>query len=80
METSVWTRGRAFPLSRLEIRLRCPMCGPRDVSLIFMVPGEAILEHIPPGSNRRDSQGFVNERVWRHRFFFYEVGDAEAIF
>jgi ABC transporter substrate binding protein len=43
METLVWTRGRAFPLSRLEIRLRCPMCGPRDVTLIFMVPGEAIL-------------------------------------
>ena len=24
METLVWTRGRTFPLSRLESRLRCP--------------------------------------------------------
>jgi hypothetical protein len=37
METLVWTRGRSFPLSRLE-RLRCPMCGSRDVRLIFTVP------------------------------------------
>jgi hypothetical protein len=27
METLVWTRGKRFPLSRLESRLRCPMCG-----------------------------------------------------
>ena len=27
METLVWTRGWAFPLSRLESRLRCPRCG-----------------------------------------------------
>jgi hypothetical protein len=26
METLVWTRGKGFPLSRLESRLRCPMC------------------------------------------------------
>jgi hypothetical protein len=37
----VWTRGRSFPLSRLETRLRCPMCGSRDVRLIFTVPREA---------------------------------------
>jgi hypothetical protein len=38
METLVWTRGRGFPLSRLESRLRCPHCGSRDVQLIFTVP------------------------------------------
>jgi hypothetical protein len=38
METLVWTRGRSFPLSRLESRLRCPHCGSRDVQLIFTVP------------------------------------------
>jgi len=27
----VWTRGRDFPLSLLEIRLRCPRCGARRV-------------------------------------------------
>ena len=32
---------RSFPLSRLETRLRCPMCGLRDVRLIFTVPREA---------------------------------------
>jgi hypothetical protein len=38
MATLVWTRGRGFPLSRLESRLRCPHCGSRDVQLIFTVP------------------------------------------
>jgi hypothetical protein len=41
METLVWTRGRSVPLSRLETRLRCPMCRSRDVRLIFTVPREA---------------------------------------
>jgi hypothetical protein len=40
MDTLVWTRGKAFPLSRLESRLRCPMCGSRDVVLLFTVPSE----------------------------------------
>jgi hypothetical protein len=31
METLVWTRGRGFPLSRLESRLRCPRCGSRSM-------------------------------------------------
>jgi hypothetical protein len=39
-ETLVWTRGKGFPLSRLESRLRCPMCGSRDVVLMFVVPSE----------------------------------------
>jgi hypothetical protein len=43
METLVWTRGRAFPLSRLETRLRCPICGSRDVTLIFSVPTNVML-------------------------------------
>ena len=45
METLVWTRGRSFPLSRLETRLRCPMCGSRDVRLIFTVPRETQTAH-----------------------------------
>jgi hypothetical protein len=35
METLVWTRGRAFPLSRLECRLRCPRCGSRYVVVLY---------------------------------------------
>ena len=27
----MWTRGRTFPLSRLESRLRCPHCGSRQI-------------------------------------------------
>jgi hypothetical protein len=40
METLVWTRGRAFPLSWLQTCLRCPLCGSRQVTLTFVVPGE----------------------------------------
>jgi hypothetical protein len=39
-EAPVWRRGRSFRLSRLETRLRCPMCGSREVRLIFTVPRE----------------------------------------
>ncbi len=35
METLVWTRGAAFPLSRLESRLRCPRCGSRNVVVLY---------------------------------------------
>ena len=38
METLVWTRGRDFPLSRLEGRLRCPQCGSRDVIVLYQPP------------------------------------------
>src|ERR1019366_3458717 len=33
METLVWTRGRTFPLSRLESRLSCPQCGSRSAKI-----------------------------------------------
>jgi hypothetical protein len=38
MATLVWTRGRDFPLSRLESRLRCPRCGSRDIVVLFQPP------------------------------------------
>jgi hypothetical protein len=38
MGTLVWTRGRAFPLSSLESRLRCPMCGSRRVTILYNIP------------------------------------------
>jgi hypothetical protein len=43
METLVWTRGRAFPLSRLESRLRCPKCGSRNVVILFQPPSNVEL-------------------------------------
>ena len=42
METLVWTRG-AFPLSRLESRLRCPRCGSRDVVVLYQPPSRAVV-------------------------------------
>jgi hypothetical protein len=41
METLVWTRGMAFPLSRLESRLRCPRCGSRHVVVLYQPPRSA---------------------------------------
>lgn len=38
VETLLWTRGRAFPISSLETRMKCPRCGSRRVSIAFEVP------------------------------------------
>jgi hypothetical protein len=43
METLVWTRGRGFPLSRLESRLRCPRCGSRNVVVLYQPPRSEIM-------------------------------------
>jgi hypothetical protein len=40
LHTLIWTRGTAFPITSLEARLKCPMCGSRKVSVIFDVPSE----------------------------------------
>jgi DNA-directed RNA polymerase subunit RPC12/RpoP len=47
METLVWTRGRAFPLSRLESRLRCPRCGSRNVVVLYRPPSSAAAGLVP---------------------------------
>ena len=41
LQTLVWTRGRDFPLARLESRLKCPRCGSRQVRLAFSVPPQS---------------------------------------
>ena len=38
LETLVATRGLNFPLSRLELRLMCPTCGNRRVTVLFDNP------------------------------------------
>jgi hypothetical protein len=38
MKMLVWTRGRAFPLSRLESRLRCLRCGSHYVVVLYEPP------------------------------------------
>jgi hypothetical protein len=40
LHTLVWTRGRNFPLARLESRLMCPRCGGRRVVIVFQPPAE----------------------------------------
>jgi hypothetical protein len=38
VDTLVCTRGRNFPLSRLQSRLMCPACGSRRVTVVFEPP------------------------------------------
>ena len=38
LDTLIWTRGRDFPVARLESRMKCPRCGSRRVRLLFTVP------------------------------------------
>jgi hypothetical protein len=42
LQTLVWTRGRAFPLSLLASRLKCPRCGSDRVRLVFAVPSQPV--------------------------------------
>ena len=39
LPTLLWTRGRDFPLAVLGDRLKCPACGSREVSVMFVPPG-----------------------------------------
>lgn len=36
--TLVWTRGRDFPISNLDSRMRCPRCRSRRVMIAFQPP------------------------------------------
>jgi hypothetical protein len=38
LETLIWTRGAAYPISMLPERLKCPRCGSRRVVLLFSSP------------------------------------------
>jgi hypothetical protein len=40
LRTLVWTRGRAFPLSLLATRMKCPACGSSRVFISFTPPTE----------------------------------------
>jgi hypothetical protein len=42
LDTLVWTRGAAFPVSMLEGRLKCPRCGSGRVVLLFDLPPNPI--------------------------------------
>jgi hypothetical protein len=42
LETLIWTRGAAFPVSMLESRLKRPRCGSRRVVLLFDLPSNPV--------------------------------------
>jgi hypothetical protein len=44
LDTLVWTRGAAFPVSMLEGKLKCPACGSRRVILLFDLPGKPVVK------------------------------------
>jgi hypothetical protein len=52
IETLVSTRGRDFPLSRLESRLRCPRCGSRRVVVMYEPPTNAAVAQRQSGGTR----------------------------
>ena len=49
LETLVWTRGRSFPITRLDSHLKCPRCGSRRVSITLVVPNEPASAAVPAG-------------------------------
>jgi hypothetical protein len=40
MPTLVWTRGEMMALDLLSQRLRCPVCGNRNIQVFFEVPNQ----------------------------------------
>jgi hypothetical protein len=38
LQTLIWTRGLAFPIARLQSRLKCPQCQSRRVVLVVETP------------------------------------------
>lgn len=42
LQTLMWTRGRDFPLSSLEARMKCPSCGSRRVRIMYDVPSTPV--------------------------------------
>jgi len=46
LPTMLWTRGREMPLTALEGRLKCPACGSREVSVMFIPPAGAAKQKI----------------------------------
>jgi hypothetical protein len=42
LESMIWNRGGAFPISMLEGRLKGPACGSRRVVLLFDLPSSPV--------------------------------------
>jgi hypothetical protein len=63
LATLVWTRGRGFPLSMLGARLRCPMCGSRQVTVMYSPPRNA---NVASGRARAAMRQTMR-KSWRER-------------
>ena len=42
VETLIWTRGAAFPISMLSERMKCPSCKAREVIVTLSLPGSVL--------------------------------------
>lgn len=42
LATLVWTRGRDFPITKLDSRMKCIRCGSRRVTVLFEPPKEPV--------------------------------------
>jgi hypothetical protein len=49
LDTLIWSRGAAFPISMLAERLKCPRCGSRRVALMFNLPGAPVARRAGSG-------------------------------
>jgi hypothetical protein len=42
VKTLIWTRGKAFPISMLSERMKCPACQTREVVVTLSLPGSVL--------------------------------------
>jgi hypothetical protein len=43
----VWTRGRDFPITKLDTRMKCPRCGSRRVTVLLEPPNAPTRQTAP---------------------------------
>lgn len=56
MRALLWRSGRGFPLALLGERLRCPVCGSREIAVAFDVPS-------PPSARDGDARRYLVEQI-----------------
>jgi hypothetical protein len=46
LDTLIWRRGAAFPVSMIEGRLKCPRCGSWRIVLLFDFPSQPVSRRV----------------------------------
>jgi hypothetical protein len=67
----LWSKGRAMPMSLLPERLRCPVCGCREVRVTWMLPSTPRPKeesHNRYRIEQIDTRGEVVSTLYRDRF------------